>query len=325
MINKKILLSGIKPTGRPHIGNYFGALKQWVKLQEDYNSFIFIPDYHALTTVQNDADMRSFSLDLAIDLLAIGLDPNKVTLFKQSDVPEVTELTWIFNCLTTMPYLMRAHAFKDAEAKNKDINIGIFDYPILMAADILIQDANLVPVGQDQKQHVEYARDIAEKFNRVFGETFILPESYILDDVAIVPGIDGHKMSKSYNNHIPLFSEDAEVKSLVSKIVTDSKTPTETKDPKTDNIFALHKLFSPEQELREIENRYKKGEIGYKESKDILSQNIIDFITPLREKRQEIVKNTDYVKDILKSGGKIARARATSKMEIVKQKTGLLF
>ncbi len=325
MTNKKILLSGIKPTGRPHIGNYFGALKQWVTFQEEYNSFIFIPDYHALTTVQNGADMRSFSLDLAIDLLAIGLDPNKVTLFKQSDVPEVTELTWIFNCLTTMPYLMRAHAFKDAEAKNKDINIGIFDYPILMAADILIQDANLVPVGQDQKQHVEYARDIAEKFNRVFGETFILPESYILDDVAIVPGIDGHKMSKSYNNHIPLFSEDAEVKSLVSKIVTDSKTPTETKDPKTDNIFALHKLFSPEQELREIENRYKKGEIGYKESKDILSQNIIDFITPLREKRQEIVKNTDYVKDILKSGGKIARARATSKMEMVKQKTGLLF
>lgn len=325
MDNKKILLSGIKPTGRPHIGNYFGALKQWVTFQEEYNSFIFIPDYHALTTVQDGSLMRSFSLDLAIDLLAIGLDPNKVTLFKQSDVPEVTELTWIFNCLTTMPYLMRAHAFKDAEAKNKDINVGIFDYPILMAADILMQDANLVPVGQDQKQHVEYARDIAEKFNRIFGETFTLPESYILDTVAVVPGIDGQKMSKSYNNHIPLFAKDDEIKSLVAKIVTDSKTPNEAKDPESDNIFALHKLFSSTEELQTIESRYKKSEIGYKESKDILTQNMINFIAPLRQKREEIAKNPDYVKDILKTGGQKAKARAMEKMELVKEKTGLQF
>ncbi|MDQ5889683.1 MAG: tryptophanyl-tRNA synthetase [Patescibacteria group bacterium] len=325
MDNKKILLSGIKPTGRPHIGNYFGALKQWVTFQEEYNSFIFIPDYHALTTVQDGSLMRSFSLDLAIDLLAIGLDPNKVTLFKQSDVPEVTELTWIFNCLTTMPYLMRAHAFKDAEAKNKDINVGIFDYPILMAADILMQDANLVPVGQDQKQHVEYARDIAEKFNRIFGETFTLPESYILDTVAVVPGIDGQKMSKSYNNHIPLFAKDDEIKSLVAKIVTDSKTPNEAKDPESDNIFALHKLFSSTEELQTIESRYKNGEIGYKESKDILTQNMINFITPMRQKREEIAKNPDYVKDILKTGGQKARARAMEKMQLVKEKTGLQF
>lgn len=325
MDNKKILLSGIKPTGRPHIGNYFGALKQWVTFQEEYNSFIFIPDYHALTTVQDGSLMRSFSLDLAIDLLAIGLDPNKVTLFKQSDVPEVTELTWIFNCLTTMPYLMRAHAFKDAEAKNKDINVGIFDYPILMAADILMQDANLVPVGQDQKQHVEYARDIAEKFNRIFGEAFTLPESYILDTVAVVPGIDGQKMSKSYNNHIPLFAKDDEIKSLVAKIVTDSKTPNEEKDPESDNIFALHKLFSSTEELQTIESRYKNGEIGYKESKDILSQNMINFITPMRQKREEIAKNPDYVKDILKTGGQKAKARAMGKMELVKEKTGLQF
>jgi tryptophanyl-tRNA synthetase len=325
MTDKKILLSGIKPTGRPHIGNYFGALRQWVTFQEEYNSFIFIPDYHALTTVQDESLMRSFSLDLAIDLLAIGLDPNKVTLFKQSDVPEVTELTWIFNCLTTMPYLMRAHAFKDAEAKNKDINVGIFDYPILMAADILMQDANLVPVGQDQKQHVEYARDIAEKFNRIFGETFTLPESYILDTVAVVPGIDGQKMSKSYNNHIPLFAKDDEIKSLVAKIVTDSKTPNEAKDPESDNIFALHKLFSSTEELQTIESRYKKGEIGYKESKDILAQNMINFITPMRQKREEIAKNPDYVKDILKTGGQKARARAMEKMQLVKEKTGLQF
>lgn len=325
MDNKKTLLSGIKPTGRPHIGNYFGALKQWVDLQEEYNSLIFIPDYHAFTSVQDKKDMQSFTLDLAIDLLAIGLDPKKVTLFKQSDVPEVTELTWIFNCLTTMPYLMRAHAFKDAEAKNKDISVGVFDYPILMAADILIQDAHIVPVGSDQKQHVEYARDIAEKFNRIFGDTFTLPESYILDNVAVVPGIDGQKMSKSYNNHIPLFAKNETIKSLVAKIVTDSKTPTDIKDPTTDNIFALHKLFSREAELSELESRYKEGKISYKESKDILSQNMINFITPLREKRQEIAKNPDYVKDILKTGGQKARKEASAKMAIVKEKIGFLF
>ncbi|MEX0910260.1 MAG: tryptophan--tRNA ligase [Candidatus Paceibacterota bacterium] len=325
MTNKKILLSGIKPTGRPHIGNYFGALKQWVDLQEEYNSFIFIPDYHALTSVQDKAKMEAFSLDLAIDLLAIGLDPTKVTLFKQSDVPEVTELTWIFNCLTTMPYLMRAHAFKDAEAKNKDINVGVFDYPILMAADILIQDADIVPVGSDQKQHVEYARDIAEKFNRLFGDTFTLPESYILDHTATIPGIDGQKMSKSYNNHIPLFATDEEIKSLVAKIVTDSKTPTETKDSTTDNIFALHKLFSSQEELSDLQHRYQTGTIGYKESKDILSQNMINFITPLREKRAHIAKDIDYVKNIIKTGGAKAHTRAHAKMQLVKDKTGLLF
>ncbi len=325
MTNKKTLLSGIKPTGRPHIGNYFGALKQWVNLQEEYNSLIFIPDYHALTSVQNKKDMQAFTLDLAIDLLAIGLDPKKVTLFKQSDVPEVTELAWIFNCLTTMPHLMRAHAFKDAEAKNKDISVGVFDYPILMAADILIQDAHIVPVGSDQKQHVEYARDIAEKFNRLFGDTFTLPESYIMNDVAVVPGIDGQKMSKSYNNHIPLFTSDDEIKSLVAKIVTDSKTPTDIKDPESDNIFALHKLFSQKAELSELEQRYQEGKISYKESKDILSQNMINFITPLREKRQEIARNPDDVKDILKTGGKKARTQAIEKMKFVKEKIGFLF
>src|SRR3989344_3817633 len=170
--NKKVLLSGVKPTGLAHIGNYFGAMKQFVGLQNDYRSFIMIADYHALTSVQNAIEMRRITLDLAIDYLAIGLDPEKVTIFKQSDVPEHTELAWIFNCLTTMPYLMRAHAFKDAEAKNKDINVGLFDYPLLMAADILLYDTDVVPVGQDQKQHLEIARDTAEKFNRVFGEAF---------------------------------------------------------------------------------------------------------------------------------------------------------
>ena len=324
MSTKKILLSGIKPTGRPHIGNYFGAMKQYVDMQNDYDSYIFLPDYHALTSVQNGAELAGYSLDVAIDLLAIGLEPVKVTLFKQSDVPEVTELAWIFNCLTTMPYLMRAHAFKDSEAKNKDINVGIFDYPILMAADILIQDADLVPVGADQKQHVEYARDTAEKFNRVYGDTFKLPEPRILEAVAVVPGIDGQKMSKSYGNHIPLFAEDDEIRSLVAKIVTDSKTPDEPKDPTTDNIFALHKLFSQD-DLAEIENKYRAGEMGYKESKEILADNIIKFITPLRARRAEFAADPDHVKKILAEGGERARAKASAKMTDVRQKTGLSF
>ncbi|MEK7136152.1 MAG: tryptophan--tRNA ligase [Patescibacteria group bacterium] len=324
MSTKKILLSGIKPTGQAHIGNYFGMLKQCVDFQDEYDSFIFIPDYHALTSVQSGQEMAENSLNLAIDLMAIGVDPNKSVMFKQSDVPEVTELCWIFNCLTTMPYLMRAHAFKDSEAKNKEINVGVFDYPILMAADILIQDADLVPVGQDQQQHVEYARDTAEKFNRIYGETFKLPKAYIKEDVAVVPGIDGHKMSKSHGNHIPLFAEDDQIRALCMKIVTDSKTPAEPKDTSTDNIFALHKLFSTDQ-LADIEKRYCEGGMGYKESKELLAENIIKFIAPLREKRKSIAADLAKVKAILAEGGEKARARAITKMKEVKEKTGLSF
>src|SRR3990167_9582325 len=188
MSGKKILLSGVKPTGRPHIGNYFGAIKQFVELQNSYQCYIFIADLHALTSVQNREELRENSMGVVLDYLATGLDPKKTVIYKQSDVPQVTELAWIFNCLTTMPYLMRAHAFKDAEAKNKEINVGVFDYPLLMAADILIQDADVVPVGADQKQHVEITRDTAEKFNRTFGDTFKLPETKILSNVAVVPG-----------------------------------------------------------------------------------------------------------------------------------------
>ncbi len=319
---KPILLSGVKPTGRPHIGNYFGAMKQFVDLQNEYDCFIFIPDYHALTNLHDPKQIRQDTFELAIDYLAIGLDPANVKLFKQSDVPQVTELAWIFNCITTMPYLMRAHAFKDAEAKNKELSVGTFDYPMLMAADILIYNSNIVPVGEDQRQHVEYARDTAEKFNRIFGETFKLPELYIKKEVSIVPGIDGQKMSKSYNNTIPLFAEDDEIKSQVMKIVTDSKTPEEPKDIETDNIFALHKLFSPDQ-LNDLTKRYKEGGIGYKESKEILAENIIKFIAPLREKRKGIASDPEKVKEILKTGAEHARAVAEAKMTEVRQKTGL--
>ncbi len=321
--NKKILLSGIKPTGRPHIGNYFGAMKQFVDMQNDYKSYIFIANYHALTTVSNKKELEESSIDIALDYLAIGIDPQKTTIFLQSDVPEVTELAWIFNCVTTMPFLMRAHAFKDAEAKNKEVNVGLFDYPVLMASDILIQNSDIVPVGKDQKQHVEIARDTAEKFNRIFGETFKLPKHKILEDVETVPGIDGRKMSKSYNNTIPLFSEDDDIKKIVMSIVTDSKMPDEQKNPEECNIFALHKLFSVDI-LNELEKRYEKGDIGYKESKEILAENIIKFITPFREKRSELEKNKDEVLAILKNGGEIARGNARIKMQEVKEKVGLI-
>ncbi|MCH7529863.1 tryptophan--tRNA ligase [Patescibacteria group bacterium] len=320
--SKKTLLSGVKPTGSPHIGNYLGAMKQFVELQNDYNSSIFIADYHALTTLQDPQKLEEYTTSVALDYLALGLDPLKVILYKQSDVPEHTELAWIFNCITTVPYLMRAHAFKDSQAKNKEISVGTFDYPMLMAADILMYDADVVPVGKDQKQHIEIARDTAGKFNRIFGDTFTVPEALILEDAAIVPGIDGQKMSKSYNNTIPLFGETDELKRAIMSIVTDSKGVDDKKDSEKDNVFALHKFFS-ESELPELEKRYKEGNIGYKESKEILFKNIEAFVSPLREKRNELSKDKSMVYDVLKKGGEQARKIAQEKMADVRKKIGV--
>lgn len=323
MSSEKILLSGVKSTGKLHIGNYFGAIRQFVELQEKYKSYVFIADLHALTTVQNAGEMSQNILDIAIDYLALGLDPEKVVLFKQSDIPEHAELAWIFDCITTMPYLARAHAYKDALAKSKEVNVGVFNYPILMAADILLYDTDVVPVGQDQKQHVEYARDTAEKFNRIFGETFKLPEPLILEEVAVLPGIDGRKMSKSYGNTIEIFEEDENIKKKVMSIPTDSKGIDEPKDPEKCNIFAFHKLLSEPKELAEIRERYEKGGIGYKESKEILVKNMTKFIAPLREKREKIAKDKNAVLKILKNGGLIMRDKMAVKMADVRKKVGL--
>ena len=320
---RKILLSGVKPTGTVHIGNYFGAMKQMVDLQDKYESYIFIADYHAMTTVQNKADLKQRIINVALDYLAIGLDPQKITLFKQSDIPQVTELAWIFNCITTMPYMMRAHAFKDAEAKNKEINVGVFDYPMLMASDILIQDADIVPVGQDQKQHVEYARDTAQKFNRIFGETFRLPEPLILSHVDTVPGIDGRKMSKSYGNVIPLFATDEEIKKAVMKIPTDSKGVAEPKNPDESAIFAIHKLFIDTEKLKNLREKYQKGGMGYKEAKELLIKDLSAFIKPMREKREKLAKDLDAVFEILKDGAKKASMNADKKMKVVREKVGV--
>ncbi|MDP2705473.1 MAG: tryptophan--tRNA ligase [Patescibacteria group bacterium] len=320
---KKILISGLKPTGRPHIGNYFGAMKQFVDLQSDYNSLIFIADLHALTSVANKQELAQSTLDVAIDYLAIGLDPKKALIFKQSDTPQVAELAWVFNCLTTMPYLMRAHAFKDAEAKNKDINVGIFQYPLLMAADILLNNADVVPVGMDQEQHLEIARDTARAFNRAYGETFKEPKALILEDVKTVPGTDGQKMSKSYDNTIPLFAIKEEIEKAVMSIPTDSKGIDEPKNPEQDKIFALHKLFASGMPLDEIRARYEKGGIGYKESKEILIRNIESFAAPLREKREKIAQDKEYVVDLLSENGKRAFERVEEKMKEVREKVGL--
>jgi tryptophanyl-tRNA synthetase len=322
--SKKILLSGVKPTGTVHIGNYFGAMKQFVEMQNDHESYVFIADYHAMTTVQDKTAMSKQIIDVALDYLAIGLDPKKVVLFKQSDVPQVHELNWIFNCITTMPYLMRAHAYKDAEAKNKEINVGIFDYPLLMAADILLQDADVVPVGQDQKQHVEYARDTAQKFNNTFNtDIFKLPEPLILENVETVPGTDGRKMSKSYGNVIPLFASYEEITKAVMSIPTDSKGVAEPKDPETNHIYNIHKLLLNEVERGALALRYKNGGLGYKEAKDGLIEALEAFIKPMRERRTMLASDLDTVFDILKTGGQRASLRAENKMKDIRKAVGV--
>jgi tryptophanyl-tRNA synthetase len=319
----KVLVSGVKPTGRPHIGNYFGAMKQFVDLQESYEPRIFVANLHALTSLQNGEELETLSRDVVLDYLGIGLDPKKTTIYLQSDVPHVAELAWIFACLTTMPELMRAHAFKDAEAKNKDINVGTFNYPLLMAADILAAGGEVVPVGKDQIQHIEMAREIARDFNKTYGETFIEPKELILETTETVPGTDGQKMSKSYGNTIPLFGTDEEIDKAVMSIVTDSKSPTEPKDPEKDNVFALHKLFTHGPEFDELRDRYEAGDIGYKESKEVLAKNIKLLITPMRERRAGWESKPDEVERIIKEGGMKMRKIVHEKMVEVRRKTGL--
>lgn len=322
---KKILVSGVQATGTLHIGNYFGALKQNIDLGNagDHQSYVFIADYHALTTVKGKENLAKNTFDAACAYLALGLDPTKVTLFKQSDVKDVHELTWIFNTITTMPYLMRAHAYKDHEAKNKEVSVGLFDYPVLMASDILMYGADIVPVGSDQKQHVEYARDIAQKFNLTWGEYFKLPKEYIVEGVSTVPGIDGEKMSKSKGNTIPLFATDEEIRKCVMKIVSDSKAPEEKKNPDDYVLYTIHKLFLNPQEDTALRTRYEEGGLSYKEAKDMLIETICTFMKPYREKYEYYQAHGDEVRMILDEGGARARARAEETMKEVRKMVGL--
>jgi tryptophanyl-tRNA synthetase len=314
-MSKKILLSGVKPTGRPHIGNYFGAMKQFVDMQDDYTCYFMIADYHALNFIQNGEEMKQSILDLTLDYLALGLDPQKSVIFKQSDVQEHTELTWIFDTITTVPYLERAHAYKDAEAKSKEISVGTFNYPMLMASDILMYDTDVVPVGQDQKQHIEYTRDTAQKFNHVFQkEVFKLPDVKILESVAVVPGTDGQKMSKSYGNTIPLFATDEEIEKAVMSIVTDSSGDF------PENVYAIHRLLKTEEELKDL---YETNKGKYKALKDALIVDLKNFIGPMREKREQLAHDMDYVMDVLKEGGKRAKQKAEKKMDEVRGVIGV--
>ncbi len=312
---KKTLVSGIQPTGDLHIGNYFGAIKQFIDFQNTHDSYIFVADLHALTTVQNKEVLKKNILDVTAAYIACGIDPEKVTLFKQSDIGgEVSELCWMFNCITTIPYLERAHAYKDAMANGKEGSVGLFDYPILMSADILIHDAEVVPVGQDQKQHVEYARDIAQKFNRIWGETFRIPESLIMENVSVVPGTDGRKMSKSYKNTIGLFSSDEDIEKAVMGIVTDSSGDV------PENVYAIHKHFRSEAELKEI---YESNKGKYKALKEILLEDIKKFISPMREKYETLRANPEKIKEVLRKGSEKAQAKIKDKMIQIKNNVGL--
>jgi len=315
-------LSGIKPTGRPHIGNYFGAIRQFVDHQDSHENFVFVANYHALTTETNAEKLHENTLHVVKTYLACGLDPQKTTLFLQSAVPLVNELTWVLNCLMSMSQLQRAHAFKDAIDAGKTINVGLFDYPVLMAADILMYGSDVVPVGRDQKQHVEYARDLAEKYNRTYGDLFTVPESIILEEVEIIPGTDGRKMSKSYNNTIDLFEEPAALKKKVMGITTDSKEVDEPKNPDECNVFTYHKLFATEEELVDLRAQYEAGGFGYGDSKKLLLERMENFIAPLRERYNEITD--DEVMEVLEEGGARARVLSEEVMEKVRRATGLV-
>jgi tryptophanyl-tRNA synthetase len=320
----KRILSGVQPSGQPHLGNYLGAMKRHVDRQDTHEAFIFLANYHALTTIRDGEKLRELTRELAMDYLAIGLDPQKTTLFRQSDVPEHTELTWVFSAITPMGLLERCHAWKDAQAKGKkDGTAGLFTYPILMAADILIYKPALVPVGKDQKQHVEVARDIAERFNHLFGETFPLPEPDIEETVETVIGTDGEKMSKSYGNTIPLFGTDAELKKTVMGIVTDS-TPVEApKDPQKCNVFKLYSYLATPTEMETLKDKYLAGGFGYGEAKKILLAKLHEVLDPYRQKRVELEGRLDYVEEVLKEGARRARTIARTTLDEVRKKVGL--
>lgn len=324
--SKKILLSGIQATGKLHFGNYFGAMRQNISLGNsgDYEAYIFIADYHSLTTVKDKTALRQSALEIAAAYIACGLDTGKVTLFRQSAVPEHTELAMIFNNVVTMPYLMRAHAFKDHEAKNQEVNVGLFDYPVLMAADILMYQADVVPVGSDQKQHVEYARDIAGFYNRAWNvEQFKLPKEMILESVATIPGVDGAKMSKSKGNVISLFGTDEEVKKAVIGIVTDSARPEDTKHADENTIFNIHKHFLSDEEVSILRARFEQGGYGYKEAKEDLLATIMKWREGKKEKFDELMAHPEKIEKTLEDGGKRARAKAQETMKQVREQIGL--
>lgn len=306
------VLSGIQPTGPFHWGNYFGAIRQYIELQgERQNAFYFIANLHALTTVRDPAVLKQYTLDAAMDLLALGLEPERATLFVQSDVPEVSELCWLLMTGAPMGLLERCHAYKDKKARGLSADTGLFTYPVLMAADILIYDSDVVPVGEDQVQHIEVARDLAASFNYTFGETFVLPKAKLLDSSARVPGLDGEKMSKSYNNALGCFEDPKTLRKKVMRIVTDSRPVDQPKDPETDHLYQLYSLFAGEPQRAEMAATYRRGGFGYGDVKKALADLAADSFAEARQRRAEFEAHPDRVRQILGDGAANARKKAS--------------
>ena len=318
------ILSGIQPSGTLHLGNYFGMMQPAIALQEKGEAFYFIADYHSMTSLFDADQRRKNTLDVALDFLACGLDPRKSVFFRQSDVPEVTELAWILSTLTPMSLLEKCHSFKDKSAKGLPVNHGLFAYPVLMAADILIYDSNIVPVGQDQKQHVEVTRDIAIKFNEAYGETFVIPEPQIRGETAKVPGLDGEKMSKSYGNTLEIFGEEKPLRKKVMGIKMDSRTPEEPKPDADQNLaIQLLKLVAPAAVAADFETRLRAGGLGYGDLKKQLFASYWEHFTDARKKRAELAANLDYVNGVLADGATKARTLAQPVLKRARKASGL--
>src|SRR5213080_423766 len=317
------ILSGIQPSGVLHIGNYFGMMRPAIKLQKEAETFYFIADYHALTSVRNPEALRENSRRVALDFLACGLDPERAALFRQSDVPQVTELAWILSTVAPMGLLERAHSYKDKLARGLASTVGLFSYPVLMAADILIYDSDAVPVGKDQKQHVEITRDLAVKINETYGQVFKLPEPRINPDTQVVPGLDGQKMSKSYGNNIDIFGDEKETRKRVMSIVTDS-TPVEApKDPERSTIVQLYSLFASKDEIANMREKFRKGGTGYGDFKKELFEKMWEYFAPMRKRRDEILLDKSYIDNVLARGAKRANEIANQVMQRVRAAVGL--
>ena len=318
------ILTGIKPTGIPHLGNYFGAIKPAVELQTKGEAFYFIADYHSMTSLLDARQRREFTLGVALDWLACGLDPSRTVFFRQSDVPEVTELTWIVGTMAPMGLLERSHAYKDALAKGRAPGFGLFAYPVLMAADILLYDSNIVPVGKDQKQHVEITRDLAIKFNQTYGETFVIPEPDIRDESAVVPGLDGQKMSKSYGNTIEIFGDEKAVRKKIMGIKMDSRTPDEPKPDADQNLaIQLLRLVAPAETARDYEDRLRAGGLGYGDLKKALFEHYWNHFAAARARRAELAADPGHVTRVLSDGADRARAVAGGVLQRARRACGL--
>ena len=318
------VLSGIQPTGRFHWGNYFGAIQQYIDLQNEEESYYFIANLHALTTIRDSDELKTLTLEAAIDLLALGLQPEQATLFVQSDVPEVSELTWLLMTGTPMGLLERCHAYKEKKEKGVAADAGLFPYPVLMAADILAYDSNVVPVGQDQVQHIEVCRDIARSFNHHYGEVFVMPDAKVLEASAKVPGTDGEKMSKSYDNTIQIFEPLKPQRKQIMRIQTDSRPMEDSKDPETDHLYQLLSLFASNEEREEVAAIYRTGGFGYGDIKKRLADAAESYFSDARARREKLEQDPGFVQDVLSEGAKHARAKASEVLDRAQKATGLV-